>query len=168
MALGVGDANIYDSPSLKKQPLYKSPVLRLSLSLSTILLLYRLLFRFLTRLRLHLLDSSAAPFRERNPKTTKTLTSPYAPAIGASMAGMALGVYPAEQLRVSIAIYAMFRALEFGWNCAEEGGMIWGWERNGKVRKERPWWFGSWMLQPFAFGQLLDAFVFDRDCFPAV
>ncbi|KUI53025.1 hypothetical protein VP1G_00536 [Cytospora mali] len=152
-------------PNLKKQPLYKSAGFRLPLSLSSILLLYRLLFRFFTRMRLHLLEPSSAPFRSRNPKTTVTLTSPYAPAVGASLAGLALGVYPAEQLRVTIAIYAMFRALEFGWNCAEDGGLVWGNEKNGKVRK-RPWWFGSWILQPFAFGQLFHAFVFDPDCFP--
>ncbi|KAK0644171.1 hypothetical protein B0T16DRAFT_333618 [Cercophora newfieldiana] len=148
----------------------KSSTLRLSLSLSTILLMYRLLFRFFTRLRAHLLDPSAAPFRKRNPRTTSTLTSPYAPAVGASLAGLALGVYPSQQLRVSVAIYTMFRALEFGWNCAEENGMVWGWEKgvNGKPDKmrARPWWWGSWMLQPFAFGQLLHAVVFDRDCFP--
>lgn len=152
--------------SQKKQPLYKSPTFRLSLSLSTILLLYRLLFRFFTRLRLHLLDPSATPFRLRNPRTANTLTSPYAPAVGASLAGLALGIVPAQQLRVSVAIAIMFRALEFGWNMAEDGGMIWGWEKNGKVKKDRPWWFGSWMLQPFAFGQLLHGVVFDRDCFP--
>lgn len=50
--------------------------------------------------------------------------------------------------------------------------MVWGWEKgvNGKPHKmrARPWWWGSWMLQPFAFGQLLHAVVFDRDCFPKV
>jgi len=134
--------------------------------------MYRLLFRFFTRLRAHLLDPSAAPFRIRNPRTTMTLTSPYAPAVGASLAGLALGVYPSQQLRVSVAIYTMFRALEFGWNCAEDNGMIWGWVKgiNGRPDKmrERPWWWGSWMLQPLAFGQLLHAVVFDRDCFPKV
>ena len=142
------------------------------MSLSTILLMYRVLFRFFTRLRIHLLDPSAAPFRLRNPRTTTTLTSPYAPAVGASLAGLALGVYPSEQLRVSVAIYTMFRALEFGWNCAEENGMVWGWEKgvNGRPdrKRTRPAWWGSWMLQPLAFGQLLHAVVFDRDCFPAV
>lgn len=150
----------------QKKPFYKSPALRLSLSLSTILFLYRVLFRFLTRLRAHLLDPQAEPFRLRNPRTTATLTSPFAPAIGASLAGLALGAYPSSQMRVSIGIYAMFRALEFGWNVCEKEGMIWG-IRNGKNR-ERPWWFGSWMLQPFAFGQLLHAAVFDPDCFPTV
>jgi hypothetical protein len=152
-------------PKLKKQPLHKSPVFRLSLSLSSILLLYRLLFRFFTRLRLHILDPSAEPFRKRNPRTATTLTSPYAPAVGASLAGLALGIYPAEQLRVTVAIYAMFRALEFSWNFAEDGGLVWGREKNGRMKK-RPWWFGSYLLQPFAFGQLLHSFVFDLDCFP--
>lgn len=150
----------------QKKPFYKSPALRLSLSLSSILFLYRILFRFLTRLRTHLLDSHAEPFRRRNPRTTATLTSPFAPAIGASLAGLALGVYPSQQLRVSIAIYTMFRALEFSWNMCEGEGMIWG-MKNGK-RRERPWWFGSWLLQPLSFGQLLHAVVFDRDCFPEV
>ncbi|KAL2172706.1 hypothetical protein VTG60DRAFT_4152 [Thermothelomyces hinnuleus] len=159
------------SASSKKQPLHKSPTLRLSLSLSTILLMYRILFRFFNRLRAHLLDPSAAPFRLRNPKIAGTLTSPYAPAVGASLAGLALGVYPNRQLRVTVALYMMFRALEFGWNCAEDNGMVWGRERgvNGKPdrNRPRPSWWGSWMLQPFAFGQLLHALVFDRDCFPS-
>ncbi|KFH45400.1 hypothetical protein ACRE_037580 [Hapsidospora chrysogenum ATCC 11550] len=148
----------------KPTPFYKSRALRLSLSLSSILLLYRLLFRFLTRLRGHLLDPQVEPFRRRNPRAAATLTSPYAPAIGASLAGLALGVYPSQQLRVTIAIYAMFRALEFGWNACEGEGLIWG-VKNGRKR-DRPWWFGSWMLQPLAFGQLVHAIVFDRDCFP--
>lgn len=154
----------------KKQPFYKSSGLRLSLSLSTILLLYRLLFRFLSRLRVHLLDSSAAPFRSRNPRTSQTLTSPYAPAVGAGLAGLALGIYPSQQLRVTVAIAAIFRALEFGWNLFEDEGLIWGWKvragGKGMVKRERPWWWGSWMLQPFASGQLLHATLFDRDCSP--
>ncbi|KAI1076874.1 hypothetical protein F5B20DRAFT_554116 [Whalleya microplaca] len=154
----------------KKQPFYKSSTLRLSLSLSTILLLYRLLFRFLTRLRTHLLDASAAPFRSRNPRAAQTLTSPYAPAVGASLAGLALGIYPSQQLRVTVAIAAIFRALEFGWNLCEDEGLIWGWKARaggkGMTKRERPWWFGSWMLQPLAFGQLLHATVFDRESSP--
>ncbi|KAI0145491.1 hypothetical protein GGR57DRAFT_480339 [Xylariaceae sp. FL1272] len=154
----------------KKQPFYKSSSLRLSLSLSTILLFYRLLFRFLTRLRLQILDPAAAPFRERNPRTSNTLTSPYAPALGASLAGLALGIYPSDQLRVTAMITIMFRALEFGWNLLEDEGAIWGWRARtggkGIVKRERPWWVGTWMFQPFAFGQMLHAAVFDRDASP--
>ncbi|KAM4062818.1 hypothetical protein HRG_007634 [Hirsutella rhossiliensis] len=148
----------------KKQPFYKSPALRLSLSLSSILLIYRFLFRFLSRLRAHLMDPQVEPFRRRNPRTAAALTSPYAPAVGASLAGLALGVYPSQQMRVSITVYMLFRALDFGWNVCEMEGLIWG-SKNGKKR-DRPWWFGSWLLQPLAFGQLLHACVFDRDCFP--
>ncbi|KAI0855720.1 hypothetical protein F4860DRAFT_448462 [Xylaria cubensis] len=160
-----------ESTSQKKQPFYKSSPLRLSLSLSTILLLYRLLFRFFTRLRAHLLDHTAAPFRERNPRTSNTLTSPYAPAVGAGLAGLALGIYPAQQLRLTIMISVMFRALEFGWNMLEDDGSIWGFRARaggkGVVKRERPWWFGSWLLQPLAMGQLLHATVFDRESSPA-
>ncbi|KAK8116534.1 uncharacterized protein PG998_004815 [Apiospora kogelbergensis] len=158
------------TPSGRKEPFYKSLTLRLSLSLSTILLLYRLLFRFLGRLRMHLLEPSSEPFRARNPRTAQTLTSPYAPAVGASLAGFALGIYPSKQLRVSVAIYTMFRALEFAWNLLEGEGMIWGWKARvggkGMVKRERPWWWGSWMIQPFAFGQLLHAVTLDRECSP--
>ncbi|TVY31905.1 hypothetical protein LSUB1_G008383, partial [Lachnellula subtilissima] len=147
----------------KRTPLWKSTNLRLSLSLSTILLLHRILFRFFTRLRAHLLTPEARPFRQRNKRTSKTLTSSLAPAIGASLAGFALAVYPSEQLRVTISIYALSRAAEFAYNHAEDEGWIWGKEGS---RWERPWWWGSWLLFPLTSGQLLHAFVFDRDCFP--
>ena len=146
-----------------KVPFYRNPNLRLSLSLSTILLLHRLLFRFFTRLRAHLLTPEARPFRQRNKRTSKTLTSSLAPAVGASLAGFMLAVYPADQLRVTIAIYALTRAAEFAYNHAEEEGWIW---RRGD--ESRPWWWGSWLLFPVASGQLLHAFVFDRECFPKV
>ena len=135
-----------------------SPNLRLSLSLSLILLLHRVLFRFFSRLRINLLTKDAAPFRRRNPRISRSLTSRLAPAISASFAGFALGVYPGDQLRITIAIYVATRSLEFAYNALEEDG----WFRN------KPWWWGSWMLMPLACGQLLHAFVFDRDCFPKV
>jgi len=149
----------------QRTPLWRSPNLRLSLSLSTILLFHRILFRFFTRLRAHLLTPEARPFRQRNKRTSQTLTSSLAPAIGASLAGFMLAVYPSDQLRVTIAIYALSRAAEFAYNHAEDEGWIWGKEGS---RWERPWWWGSWLLFPLTSGQLLHAFVFDRDCFPKV
>lgn len=131
----------------------------MSLSLSSILLFHRLLFRFFTRLRAHLLTPDAKPFRKRNPRTSRTLTSRFAPAVGASLAGFMLGVYPSDQLRITIAIYVLSRAAEVAYNLAEDEGWIWG-------KDDRPWWFGSWLLMPVAGGQLLHAFVFDRECFP--
>lgn len=139
-----------------KTPIVKSPNLRLSLSLSLLLLLHRLLFRFFSRLRSNLLTKDAAPFRRRNPRISKSLTSRLAPAIGASLAGFALGVYPGDQLRITIAIYVATRSVEFAYKALEEDGWFAG----------KPWWWGSWLLMPVATGQLLHAFVFDRDCFP--
>ncbi|KAL8766244.1 MAG: hypothetical protein Q9209_006932 [Squamulea sp. 1 TL-2023] len=142
--------------SKPKSSILRSPNLRLSLSLSLILLLHRLLFRFLTRLRSNLTAKDAAPFRRRNPRIATALTSSLAPAAGASLAGFALGIYPVDQLRLTIAIYFATRAAEYTYNTLETEG----WFRN------KPWWWGSWMMMPLATGQLLHAFVFDRDCFP--
>ncbi|KAL8913935.1 MAG: hypothetical protein Q9171_001320 [Xanthocarpia ochracea] len=139
-----------------KTSIFRSPNLRLSLSVSLILFLHRLLFRFLTRLRRNLASKDADPFRQRNPRVARALTSRLAPAAGASLAGFALGVYPADQLRLTIAIYFATRAAEYAYNSFENDG----WFRN------KPWWWGSWMMMPLATGQLLHAFVFDRDCFP--
>jgi hypothetical protein len=127
--------------------------------LSLILLFHRLLHRFLVRLGASLLEPSARPFRQRNPSIAAALTSRYTPAIGAALSGLFLGVCPASQLRISVAIYTFSRSLEYAYNAAEEKG-IWG-------AKGKPDWVGSWMLMPFACAQLLHAFVFDRECFPA-
>ena len=139
-----------------KVPFHKSENVRLSASLSLILLFHRLLHRFFTRLRASLLTDNAKPFRRRNPRTAAALTSKLAPAVGAALAGAWLGLIPAAQLRLTVTIYMLSRALEFGYNNLEDLGYF----------KNRPWWFGSWMIMPAACGQLLHAFVFDRDCFP--
>lgn len=122
-----------------------------------ILLFHRLLHRFFTRLRESLLTDNAKPFRRRNPRVSRTLTSRLAPAIGASLSGFFLGIAPSDQLRISMAIYVFTRALEFIYNDMEDRGYF----------ENRPWWFGSWMIMPAACGQLFHAFVFDRDCFPS-
>jgi hypothetical protein len=113
-------------------------------------------YRFFIRLRESLLSNNARPFRKRNPRIARSLTSKLAPAIGSSLAGFFLAVYPGDQLRVTIAIYILTRALEFGYNYLEDLGYF----------KNRPYWVGSWMLMPVACGQLLHAYIFDRDCFP--
>ena len=135
---------------------------RVALSLSSILLFHKLLHRFFRRLRTSLLGDEAKPFRTRNPQIAQLLTSTYTPALGAALSGFFLGIAPANQLRITIAIYIFTRSLEFSYNALESSGQLW---KGGK--EGRPWWFGSWMLMPFACGQLLHAFVFDRDCFPA-
>ena len=136
----------------------KSPSFRLALSLSTILFLHRVLFRFFVRLRSRLLSEKAAELRKRYPRLFNGITSKLAPAVGASFAGLALGIYPKDQLRVTMAIYVGARSLEFLYDAVEGDGYL----------KNMPWWWGSWLLFPLSQGQLLHAFVFDRDCFPSV
>ncbi|EOD47222.1 hypothetical protein UCRNP2_6038 [Neofusicoccum parvum UCRNP2] len=143
-------------PVQTKTPFWKSPNLRLASSLSLILFFHRVLHRFFIRLRESVLADNAKPFRRRNPRVTRVLTAKLAPAIGASLSGFFLGVYPADQLRITVAIYVFSRSLEFVYNALEDRGLF----------KNRPWWFGSWLLYPVSCGQLLHAFVFDRDCFP--
>lgn len=142
--------------SRTKIPFWKSPNARLSSALGLLLFFHRVLHRFFIRLRESILADNARPFRRRNPRVTRLLTSKLAPAIGASLSGFVFGLYPADQLRVTVAIYAFTRSLEFVYNALEDRGLF----------KNRPWWFGSWMLYPIASGQLLHAFAFDRDCFP--
>ena len=133
--------------------------LRISASFSLILLFHRLLHRWLTQLRASLLQDTGTAFRNRNPRVSRALTSRFTPVLGAALSGFLLCLCPKSQLRMTVAIYAFTRALEFAYNAAEEKGL---WGKRGK-----PDWFGSWMIMPFAYGQLLHAFVFDRDCFPS-
>lgn len=127
---------------------------RLALSLSTLLFLHRVLFRVFSKLRLQLLHEKVRNIQQRYPRVYAALTSQLAPAIGASLSGLALGIYPSDQLRLTIAIYIASRALEITYNALESAGYM---NRNP---------FGSWVLFALAQGQLLHAYVFDRDCFP--
>ncbi|KAF7716204.1 Uncharacterized protein PECH_005129 [Penicillium ucsense] len=146
-----------ETPQRKvRGPLLQSPKFRLSLSLSLLLLLHRLLYRFLTRIRLNLCTDEAEPFRRRNPRIASALTSRFAPAVGASVAGFALGICPQDQLRLTTAIYTGTRSLEFLYNVIDAKGWLEG----------RPRWCGSWLLMPISCAQLFHAFVFDRENTP--
>ena len=138
--------------------LLRSTNFRLALSITSILLLHRLLYRFFLRLRLRLLTEKSQQLRKRYPYLSYSLTSRLAPAVGASAAGFALAIYPADQLRITIAIYLGARSLEFLYKAFDQDGYF----------RSAPWWFGSWMLFPLTQGQLLHAFFLDRDCLPKV
>lgn len=127
-----------------------------SLSLSTIIILHRLLYRFFHQLRVNLQLPQAQAFRDKYPKASRVFISRKSPALAASLSGLALAIHPATERRVTIAVYTLVKALEFTYNRLEDEG----WFPN------RPWWFGSWLLFPLASGQLLHSFIFDRDCFP--
>lgn len=126
--------------------------------MSLLLLLHRLLYRFLVRLRANLRTDDAEPFRERNPRISRVLTSRFAPAVGASLAGFALAITPQEQLRLTATIYWSTRSLEFLYNVMDQKGWL----------DKRPWWFGSWLLMPVSCAQLFHAFIFDRETTPKV
>lgn len=157
-ARSVQFADLTDPRDRPKRSLVHSPNFRLSLALSLVLLLHRLLYRFFVRLRANLRTDDARPFRARNPRVSQALTSRYAPAVAASAAGLALGISPQRQLRMTAAIYTATRSLEFLYNVMDQKG----WCAN------RPWWFGSWLLMPVSCAQLFHAFVFDRETAPKV
>ena len=150
----ISNRNALATPKPRK-PLVASRT-RLALSIGSLLFFHRILFRLFSRLRLQLLHEKVQSIKLRYPRVYAALTSKLAPAIGASLSGLALGISPSDQLRVTIAIYIASRACELAYGCAEGLGKF----------KNKPWWFGSWLLFPLAQGQLLHAFVFDRDCFP--
>jgi len=75
------------------------------------------------------------------------------------LAGLAFALHPADTRRVTITIYFLTRTLEFCYNLLDDKGYF---------PRDKPWWFGSWLIFPISSAQLLHAFVFDRDCFPKV
>jgi hypothetical protein len=79
--------------------------------------------------------------------------------LAGSLAGLALALHPADARRVTITIYFLTRTLEFCYNLLDDKGYL---------PREKPWWFGSWLIFPLASAQLIHAFIFDRDCFPRV
>jgi len=90
----------------------------------------------------------------------KTLKSIPPSFLAGLVAGLALAIHPADTRRVTIAIYFLTRTLEFCYNVLDDKGYL--------FPRAKPWWFGSWLIFPFACAQLLHAFIFDRDCFPQV
>ncbi|KAL0638641.1 hypothetical protein Q9L58_002367 [Maublancomyces gigas] len=145
--------------STVRTQLFKNPNFLCSLSLSALVVIHRLLYRFLSQLRSNLMlpNAQARRFRQRHPKISNVFTSTLSPSIGSSLAGLALLLHPASDQRVTIAVYTFVKALEYSYNKLEDDGWL----------PDRPWWFGSWLLFPISSGQLFYSFVFDKDCFPS-
>jgi hypothetical protein len=114
-------------PPPNKKPPFR--IARISLSLSLLLLLHRVLYRFLGRLRAALLSPEAKGFRKRNPKTVKVLGARLAPAVGAGLAGATLGIWPGGAGRRAMAVWIVSKAGEGVWRWIEGKGWV-GW---------RPW-----------------------------
>ncbi|KAH0542828.1 hypothetical protein FGG08_002782 [Glutinoglossum americanum] len=113
-------------------------LLRASLPLPLLLLLHRLVYRFLARLRVALISPEARGFRKRNPRTARVLRGRVVPAVGAGLvAGMAVGVWPAGAGRRAVAVWVAFKAGEGAWNWMVKRELV-GW---------RPWTYGNLLLK---------------------
>jgi hypothetical protein len=98
---------------------------RIAFTAPIILVLHRAIYGVLVRLRAALLAADAKGFRRRNPRVARALTARVAPAVGAgAMAGAALGVLPAGPGRRTVAVWAVERALEGGWDCLVAKGLV--------------------------------------------
>ena len=97
---------------------------KMALSLSSLLFFHATLYRLFVRLRLQLLHEKVRSIRERYPRIYRILTSQIAPAIGASLSGFALGICPADQLRMTLTIYVGCRALELGFAAIEHTSVM--------------------------------------------
>jgi len=98
-------------------------------SLATLIVAHRLLYRFFYQLRSNLQQPEAQVFRTKYPNASRLFLSPKAPSIAASLAGFALIIHPATDRRVTIAVYTFVKAAEFIYNRYEDEG----WFQN------RPW-----------------------------
>ena len=101
------------SPHTAAPPSSKPPyrIARISISLSMLLFLHRVLYRFLSRLRIALLSPEAKGFRKRNPRAFRVLGSRVAPVVGSSLAGAALGIWPSGAGRRALAVWMVNRIL---------------------------------------------------------
>lgn len=102
--------------------------IRSSVSVALLLLLHRLLYRFFARLRVNLTLPQARAFRVKHRRVSRAFLSPFAPAVGASLAGAALAVHPSGERRITAAVWMFVKACESLWNVAEAEGRI-----------DRPW-----------------------------
>ena len=119
----------------------KSPNLLFSLSLSTMVVAHRLLYKFFFRLRGNLLLPQARTFRLRHPKVARLFLSRLSPSIGSALAGLALLIYPAGDRRTTVSAWTFVKALEFCYNRLEDEG----WFRN------KPWVIPPRLFLPCAW-----------------
>ena len=127
---------------------------RFAASIATTLFLHRLLYQISADLRRQVLREVDIHPSRQVPRLAAILKSNLTPPLLASLSGLAMSICPADQLRVTIAIYALVRAGELAFQAAEASGF------------KRPRWFGSWMLFALGQGLLEHSFVFNPDCFP--
>lgn len=105
-------------------PYHHSSNFLFPLSISAILFLHRVFYRFFSTLRDNMMSASAEEFRTKYPKVSRMLVSNLAPGLGASLAGLALAIGPSDERRLTITIYVLARAAEFLYNRIEDLGYM--------------------------------------------
>lgn len=99
---------------------------RSSLALAVLIVVHRVLYRFFHRLRTNLSLPQAKEFRQRYPRAAKVFLSPLCPSLMASLSGVALGIAPEGDMRVTAAVYTLVKAAEYWYNRLEELGWFQG------------------------------------------
>jgi len=110
-------------------PFHRNANFTFPLSISAILFLHRILFRFFLKLKANILSTSSPEFKQRHPRLSKLLSHNLAPPIGASLAGLAFAIGPADERRLTITVYTLAKALEYAYNRVEDLGYM----------KNKPW-----------------------------
>ncbi|OLL26741.1 hypothetical protein NEOLI_000668 [Neolecta irregularis DAH-3] len=132
--------------------------IRSGLSFAGVFLSHPILLAFLIRFRQKLVQRRGRPSPCKSLRYFQSLCSTeyFPPIVAGVLSGTALAIHPPGNRRVSIAIYLFTKAVESFYKFMGAEGYL----------PNLPWWFGSWMMAPFASSQLLHAMFFDGDCFP--
>ncbi|KAJ8101117.1 hypothetical protein POJ06DRAFT_267283 [Lipomyces tetrasporus] len=159
-------AGSYTSLSLIEYALYlakKGPQPRLisgkrtraSVSVTMILVTYRLLYRFTMSLHTGIASSEARKFRRRHRRIARALRSPYfVPFTSGILSGSFVYFHPAGRLRSYAAFYCATLAVEYMFNYVTTKKQF------AFLRQQA----GVWILFPFSMAQLLHTFTYDLDC----
>lgn len=137
--------------SITKDILLNKTGLRIASSTTSILVAFRICERLLTSTRNYVLQPQSRKFRKKYRLFTRWVVSERTPTFFAALAGgLFLVVYPRDYGRSYIALYTASKACEFLYNYLDDRGYT----------ARIPRWVGSWVLFPFAYGQLFSAFFF--------
>ncbi|OLL26280.1 hypothetical protein NEOLI_002718 [Neolecta irregularis DAH-3] len=132
--------------------------IRTGLSFTALFLSHAFILAFLIRTRQKLVQRLGHPPPCKSLRYFRSLCSTeyFPPIISGVLSGTALVIHPPGHRRVGIAIYLFTRTVEAFYRFMDDEGYL----------PNLPWWFGLWMMFPFASGQLILAMVYDDDCFP--
>ncbi|KAK9364866.1 hypothetical protein V1509DRAFT_634964 [Lipomyces kononenkoae] len=128
---------------------------RASASLTIILAMYRLLYKFTMSLHTGIASAEARKFRRRHRRIARTLRSAYfVPFTSGILSGSLLCLHPAGMVRSYVAFYSATLAMEYMFNyITMNKGFAF-------LRQQA----GVWILFPFSMAQLLYTFTYDPDC----